>query len=185
MGKKLCLIFYDFYREEKNIRFLTFGDNHSKIFLFYHGSCTHWSWYKGSLDELAKKYFVIVPILDGYDKNNKTDFTSIVKAVKGTTDYLINYGYKKIHGIYGISLGGALIIRMLAENKIYIDKTIIDVGITPYQLPKVFTRFILLKDYLGIKILKLLFKPTRWTKKDENEDYKEIFNFLRSLLIKP
>ncbi|ENK1243960.1 hypothetical protein AB2063_002129 [Clostridium botulinum] len=40
------------------------------------------------------------------------------------------------------------------EKKYFVIVPILDVGITTYQLPKVFTRFILLKDYLGIKILR-------------------------------
>lgn len=172
------------------MEFLTFGDVNSQVLLFYHGSCTHWSWYKDSLDELSKKYFLIVPILDGYDKNNKTDFISVEKSVKETTDYLVIKGYKRIHGIYGISLGGAMVIRMLAENRIHVDKAVIDAGIAPYRLPRILTRLILLKDYVGIKLLrtninmlKLIFRPQRWAKKDSNEDedYKERFDFIRSL----
>lgn len=170
------------------MRFINLGDKNNPVLLFYHGACSHWSWYREALDELAKKYFVIVPVIDGYDDKTESDFISVEHVAKETTDYLLDCGYKKIHAIYGFSLGGAITIRILAENRIDIDKAVIDAGITPYQLPWIITRIILLRDYFGIKLLrsnvkfiKMLFNPEQWSKNNEDEDYQKVLRFMRSL----
>ncbi len=47
-------------------------------------------------------------------------------------------------------MGGSIVFRMLADNKLNIQSAVIDGGITPYQLPWLITRFIAIKDFLLI-----------------------------------
>ena len=41
----------------------------------------------------------------------------------------------KVECIYGCSMGGSIVIKLLSNNKVCIKNAVIDGGITPYQLP--------------------------------------------------
>lgn len=47
-------------------------------------------------------------------------------------------------------MGGAVVTRMLADNRLTVKSAVIDGGITPYQLPRFITRFIAVRDFLMV-----------------------------------
>ncbi len=71
-------------------------------------------------------------------------------------------------------MGGAIVTRMLAIQKIKTDCAIMDGGITPYQLPKPLTYLIAIRDWfmfaagkhLSLKALRSVFAPNKYTDKD-------------------
>ena len=71
-------------------------------------------------------------------------------------------------------MGGAVVLKMLAEQKIHVRHTVCDGGITPYQLPWLVTRLIAVKDFLmismgkigGLKLLEKAFATDEYSKED-------------------
>ena len=94
---------------------------------------------------------MILFIADGHDEQGPT-FVSIEKNVKDAAKWLRNAGITHLDGLYGVSMGGASVIRFLATEAIRVDKAIIDAGITPYPYPKWICRLIAARDWLMIMI---------------------------------
>lgn len=170
------------------MKFKEFGSRENNLAVFYYGACTYWQWYIESIRKLSENYFVVVPVYDGYGINDDNDFTSVEETVKETADYIKKLGYTKIDLLYGLSMGGGMAVNMLALNYYPVKRAVIDAGMTPYNLPYVITKIIEIRDYIGISILrgsmsliKKVFDPKRWTKKDEDSEYKAMYNFLRGM----
>lgn len=129
------------------MEFKHFGSSFAPIIVFYQASCTYWEWYLPSIRELARSYHVVVPVLDGYSTDNKSDFILVENTVDETLKYMNSCGYS-IYGVYGGSFGGAMALYSILNSNTPIQKAIVDGGITPYQLPYIITRLILLRDWL-------------------------------------
>ena len=81
-------------------------------------------------------------------------------------------------GLEGImvmgAMGGALVMKILADGAVKADFAVIDGGITPYQLPKPVTYLIAVRDflmftsgkYMSIKMLSSVFDPEKYSKED-------------------
>ena len=71
-------------------------------------------------------------------------------------------------------MGGSLVIRMLASNKIITDFAVIDAGITPYEMNKFFTYCIGVRDwcmtqigkYASVNALSSVFDPKKYKEND-------------------
>ena len=71
-------------------------------------------------------------------------------------------------------MGGSLVIRMLASNKIITDFAVIDAGITPYEMNKFFTYCIGVRDwciaqigkYASVNALSSIFDPKKYKEND-------------------
>lgn len=146
-----------------------FGQEHPACVLFLHASCTGWDFYQESLELLAERYHVIVPAMPGHDLTTDEDYTSVEEIAAELEQWLTARGYDHVHGLYGLSMGGSVALRLLADNKITFGKAVIDAGITPYQLPWIATRFIALRDFLMVKLgkhsrklLELAYPPEKY-----------------------
>ena len=162
-----------------------FGLENSKCFVMFQCAAEPWWVFKASAEAMASDYHVFLFIADGHDEQG-TEFVSIEKNVRDAADYLRKNGISRVEAIYGVSMGGASVIRFLATEDIPVDREIIDAGITPYPYPRLICRMIALKDWftvmLGTKsmtMMKLAMSPERWTPKgeDPNEHYRKIFEF--------
>jgi pimeloyl-ACP methyl ester carboxylesterase len=88
--------------------------------------------------------------------------------------WLAAHGIKEISGIYGCSMGGAIVTRFLADQRIRVRAAVIDGGITPYQLPWIATRCIAVRDFLmicmgkfgGVKLLEKAFNADDYSDED-------------------
>lgn len=162
-----------------------FGSKREKVFVMFQCAAEPWWVFKESAKLLSREYRVLLFIADGHDERG-TDFVSIEKNVTDAAAFLRAKGIEHIAGMYGVSMGGASVIRFLATQTISVDKAIIDAGITPYPYPKAVCRLIAVKDFLSIllatknyTIMKLAMPPERWTPKGEDpeEHYRRIFAF--------
>ena len=124
---------------------------------------------------LEKDYHLIIPAIPGLDPDNpKSEFTSIEDIESKITDWLIKSGYAHVKCLYGCSMGGSLVIRMLASNKIITDFAVIDAGITPYEMNKFFTYCIGVRDwcmtqigkYASVNALSSVFDPKKYKESD-------------------
>ena len=125
-----------------------FGSENKKSLVLLHGACMSWDMFEDSID-LLKEYFHIYAIgIPGHDLNTDEEFSSVEEIASMIEDGLLESGVQAIDLLYGLSMGGGFVIRMLADNRLKVSKAIIDAGITPYELPYLLTRVILLRDFL-------------------------------------
>ena len=86
--------------------------------------------------------------------DDDSDYTSVENIAEETEKYLLQNNYRELDGIYGISMGGSIVIRMLANGNITFKKAVIDAGITPYQLPAFLSNMFVLRDFSFMMLLK-------------------------------
>ena len=162
-----------------------FGMEHERTFVLFQCAAEPWWVFKASAEAMARDYHVYLVIADGHDETG-TDFISLEKNVKDAADALRQKGVTRIEAMYGVSMGGASVIRFLATEDIPVDRAIIDAGITPYPYPRFICRLIAVKDWIMImlgtksmRMMKLAAPPDRWTPKGEDpkEHYRRIFTF--------
>ena len=168
-----------------NMKVYEFGEENEKVFVMFQCAAEPWWVFKASAEAIAREYYVYLFIADGHDEMG-TEFVSIEKNVTDAAEYLRQSASSRVEAMYGVSMGGASVIRFLATENIPVDKAIIDAGITPYSYPRWICRLIAVKDWimmmLGTKsmaFMKLAAPPDRWTPQGEDpeEHYRKIFNF--------
>ena len=64
--------------------------------------------------------------------------------------WLAQRGIGALWGLYGVSMGGAVALRLLADGKIPVRTCVLDAAITPYRAPRWLTRGFSLRNYLVI-----------------------------------
>lgn len=148
-----------------------YGKNHAQTIVLIHPSLVRWDYFEYVIP-LLESYHLVIPELPGYDRT--TDYTSVEEIAETLEDQLLEQGIKELRGIYGCSMGGSIIIRMLYNDRIRIHAAVIDGGITPYQLPWIVTRFIAVRDFLmiyagklgGIRLLEKAFATDDYSEED-------------------
>ena len=117
---------------------------------------------------------VAYPGLD--EEQPQTDFTSVEQVVTEVEDALLARGLSHVKCLFGCSMGGGMVARMLSTKRITADCYIMDGGMTPYELPKIATYFIGIRDYLmiaaakvmGVKALREVMNPDKFSEEDAN-----------------
>ena len=164
-----------------------FGKENTKSFVMFQCAAEPWWVFKASAEEMAKDCHVYLMIADGHDELG-TEFVSLEKYVKDAAVYLKTQGIDRIDAMYGVSMGGAAVIRFLATEDIPVERAIIDAGITPYPYPKLICRLISVKDWVMVMLgtgvgagIICDGKPERWTPEGEDpeEHYRELLKFYK------
>ncbi len=157
------------------MRMHEFGKSNQTNIVLIHPSGVMWDYFSYVWPLLEQNYHVIVPALPGYDKETaRENFTSVEEIASWIEKWLIENSCGNVACLYGCSMGGAVVTRILADNKLTIQNAVVDGGITPYQLPWLITRFIAIKDFLlvstgkfgGMKLLEKAFSTDEYTKED-------------------
>lgn len=150
-----------------------------KKIVMIHGACMCWQMLMRSAKLLAEKYHVYLVAVPGHDHDTNEGFTSVEDISRRIESQLVSMGAEEIDLLYGLSMGGGIAIRMLADNRLKITHAVIDAGITPYELPRIVTRIILAKDFIMTELgkhsrraLSLAFPPERYTFSDIDMMYK-------------
>ena len=125
-----------------------------QIIVMIHGLGTCWQMMLKGASVLAKDYHVVLVSVPGFDLESDEDFTSVEDIAKRIEDALLAEGCSRCECLYGLSMGGGIAVRMLADNRVYFRKACIDAGIAPYEYPRIITRMILLMDVFGTKLAK-------------------------------
>lgn len=153
-----------------------FGPENDKSLVMIHGACMSWDMFQASIDELKEDFHIFAVAVPGHDLTTDEEFTTVEDIADRIETELISRGLHEIDVLYGLSMGGGFVIRMLADNRLRVDHAVIDAGITPYELPRPITRLILLRDFLmtewgkhSKKALSLAFPPEKYTQ--EGIDY--------------
>jgi len=151
-----------------------FGTENKNVIVLIHPSLVMWDYFEYLIPLMQNRYHLIIPALPGYDEDVPGDFTGVEEIAAELARWLIIHGHTSISCIYGCSMGGAVIVRFLADNRVKVKSAVIDGGITPYQLPWVVTRFIAVRDFLmiymgklgGIKLLEKAFSTDEYSDED-------------------
>ena len=152
-----------------------YGTDNQQVIVLVHPSVVMWDFFEYLIPLLKEEYHLIVPALPGYDEENpKEDFTSVEKIADELAKWLTEHNINTVDILYGCSMGGAVVLKMLAEQKIHVRHTVCDGGITPYQLPWLVTRLIAVKDFLmismgkigGLKLLEKAFATDEYSRED-------------------
>lgn len=165
-----------------------FGKENRKNVLLIHPSMVMWDYFEYVISLLETDHHLFIPALPGYDPDEKSDFSSVEKIASDLVDQLFEMGIDELDCIYGCSMGGSIVIRILADHKIKVRNALIDGGITPYQLPWILTRLIAVRDFLliymgklgGIRLLEKAFNTAEYS----DEDLKYIADVLKMVSTK-
>ena len=133
-------------------RILEHGQDRPRTLLFL--PCTAeptWA-FAGTVEALAENWHIFQVVYEGHEPEYPGDFVSVEQTVAEITAELKARGLSQLDGAYGCSLGGACLTRLLALGELPVGRAIIDGGITPYQLPFLLRKILLLRDILGFKL---------------------------------
>ena len=101
-----------------------YGTDKEQVIVLVHPSVVMWDFFEYVIPLLKEDYHLIVPALPGYDeKNPDVDFTGIEEIADELAKWLIAHNINTIDLLYGCSMGGAVVLRMLAEQKIRIPES--------------------------------------------------------------
>lgn len=163
-----------------------YGKSNAKTVVLVRPSVVMWDFFEYLIPLLEKDCHVIIPALPGYDENDsQQNFTSVENIAGELAEWLVKNKITTIDVLYGCSMGGSIVLRMLADKKITVNNTICDGGITPYQIPWLLTRFIAVKDFLlismgktgGFSLLEKVFATDEYSKEDL-EYMAKVFRFI-------
>ncbi len=132
-----------------------FGNKGKPTVVLVHPSMTRWDYFEYVIPLLKEQYHLIVPALPGYDPDAKGDYTSVEEIAKELENWIIYSGCANVACLYGCSMGGSVVLRMIADGRLSIQNAVIDGGITPYQFPRLVTRCIAVRDFLMIYLGKM------------------------------
>ncbi len=132
-----------------------YGTENRNVLVLIHPSLVMWDYFEYVIPLLSPFFHLVIPALPGYDPDSSGDFTSVEQIASELADWLIAHGHSEVCGVYGCSMGGSIVIRMLTDSRLRIRSAMIDSGITPYQLPRIVTRGIAVRDFLMIYLGKL------------------------------
>lgn len=162
--------------KKNQLNIFEFGRENHKIIVLIHPSLVRWDYFERVIPLLEKGYHLVIPVLPGYDFTADSDFTSVEEVARQIAVCLKEKQITQVETVYGCSLGGSIALRMAVDGRIKIGNIIMDGGITPYQLPWLITRLILIRDFLmialgklgGEKILVHAFTSDQYSQEDMN-----------------
>lgn len=152
-----------------------YGEDQEKVIVLVHPSVVMWDYFEYVIPLLAERYHLIVPALPGYDEQKPGEaFTSVEEIADSLAKWLLARGVHTVDVLYGCSMGGSIVLRMLAEQQVTIKAAVCDGGITPYQLPWLCTRVLAVRDFLmismgkvgGLGLLEKAFSTDEYSKED-------------------
>ena len=162
-----------------------FGSGNEKNLVMFQCTAEPWWAFKDAAEAMAETHHVYLCIADGHDEQG-TEFVSIERYAEQAAEYLAERKVSRIDCMYGVSMGGAAVIRFLAAQDIPVERAVIDAGITPYPYPRIICRLISVWDWLTIMLatknmtfMKMAAPPSRWTPEGEEPEayYRKIFEF--------
>lgn len=108
-----------------NINFEEYGDKQSPTVMLLPGTLLGAWQYHGIVDELKDHYHLIIPITDGHAQSS-SPFESINECAVKLLDFIQAYCDGHIDLIGGLSLGGQIILEMLAIKNNFASYAIIE-----------------------------------------------------------
>lgn len=166
-----------------------FGEENKELLVLFHPLGARWDVFNYVTPILKKDYHLVIPAMPGFDPDApKTDFTSVEQIADEMAVWLIDHGFGRIKCLYGCSMGGGIVARMLAVGKVDADCAVMDGGMTPYPFWKPLTYLVGVRDFvmmeigrhMSVKALRSMFDPEKYT----DDDLKYIREAMHSMSAK-
>ena len=74
--------------------FHEFGTDNEKTVVLIHPSLVMWDYFEYVIPLMKDRLHLISPALPGYDKEQKSDFTSVERIASELEDWLIDHGHR-------------------------------------------------------------------------------------------
>lgn len=105
--------------------FNEFGSKENPTLLCMHGMMQDWRSEYKYLKPLEEHFRLIVPAMDGF-YDDCPEFTSFADQARQIEEFVkANYG-GRLHGLYGASQGGLMVVELLSRNNIEVETAITD-----------------------------------------------------------
>lgn len=108
-----------------------FGEANRTGIVIIHGACMSWDMLKASIDILARQFHVYAVALPGHDTTTDEEFSTIEGIAARIVLTLFRYGLRQADLLYGLSLGGSVALRIIADGELPVSRAIIDGGLMP------------------------------------------------------
>lgn len=102
-----------------------YGTDNKEVIFFLHGGGLSWWNYKEVAQQLADRFHVVMPILDGHSGSD-IPFTSIENNAQEIISYIDEYFAGHVLLIGGLSLGGQVLVEILSMRNNICDYAIIE-----------------------------------------------------------
>lgn len=106
--------------------FKTFGKNGSPVLMLIPGLGVSYEIFLPLIGLLEDKFQIIAVQIDGFTLGRKTEFTSIDDQAVRIINYIKDNHKGNIDIIYGLSLGGKILSRVLERNEIAVGHAVMD-----------------------------------------------------------
>src|SRR5690606_25772416 len=106
--------------EEKRLsemEFHEFGNvKHPKLLLI-HGMAMTWELcFEKIIGELSKEYYLIVPAIDGHNRDKQCEFKCLDDVVKKIEEYILHRYIPDLYGGFGFSMGGTILLKLMEKQ---------------------------------------------------------------------
>ncbi|MBZ9606797.1 hypothetical protein G9F73_002980 [Clostridium estertheticum] len=156
-----------------------FGNIENPKLLMFHGMACTWKQNFGQvIEKLKEQFYLIIPAYNGHNPDENKDFTSITQTASEIDDYIMKNHNGKIYASYGLSMGANILVEVLSNQRIQMEKAIIDApDFVPF--PSWFVKPVSkMVASVGVKVLQnpkklnsiILFLMTGSTSKDYGEE---------------
>ncbi len=103
------------------MRFYESGDKDRPVIFLFPGTCCLYNSFDHVLEGLHSYFYTVVVSYDGFEPNEKTEFSSMeAECVKIEQEIQEKYN-GKIKAAYGCSLGGSFVSLLIQRKKIHIE----------------------------------------------------------------
>ncbi len=107
------------------MNYIEYGKGNSQVIILLHGGGLSWWNYREVAKLLCKEYHVILPILDGHAGSDR-NFTTIEANAKDIIAFIDAQFGGKVLLIGGLSLGGQILLEVLAKRKDICEYAIVE-----------------------------------------------------------
>lgn len=94
---------------------MEFGKENQEVVILLHGGGLSWWNFRETAKLLAKRYHVVLPVLDGHGESN-VPFTSVENCAARLLGYIDTHFGGQVAAIGGLSLGGQVAVEMLSQR---------------------------------------------------------------------
>lgn len=108
------------------MKFHEFGKKENPKIMLIHGGGNAWWNYLRQARILSEHYYVILPTLDGHGEEYALPYSSTEETADALLDYIDQHNGGHIFALCGVSLGGQIVMELLARRADLAEKAIID-----------------------------------------------------------